>query len=169
MKPKPSISKLTELLAYDPHTGKVTWRSNRYGYRKSLRAAKGDEAGTILSLGYRSIQVDGVGLLIHRVAWALHYGEWPNGDVDHVNMDKLDNRIVNLRIASRAQNMSNRSHTKRNTLKAKGVELTRTGRYAVKIWKNYKRYHIGTFDTLDDAKAAYLAKAKELHGAFSRT
>ncbi len=168
MKPKPPITKLKEILSYDPETGKVTWKINRYGSNGHVSAPAGKEAGTFMSNGYRSIKIDDIGMLIHRVAWAIFYGDWPQGDVDHINMQKADNRIANLRLASRSQNMSNRSHTKRNTLKAKGVEITRTGKYAVKIWKNYKRYHVGTFSTLEDAKAAYSAKAEELHKEFAR-
>lgn len=162
------IESLREILAYDATTGKITWKFDRFGYRNSIRASAGDEAGTIMSNGYKLLSINGIRLLGHRVAWALYYGTWPEHDVDHINIDKLDNRIINLRLASRSENMSNRSHTKRNILKAKGIELTRAGRYAAKIWKDYKRYHIGTFDTVEEAKAAYAQRAKELHKEFAR-
>lgn len=169
MKRRPKISRLRELLSYDPLAGKISWRINRYGYRNSLAAKAGDVAGSLFSNGYRYVAIGKNRQLSHRIAWAMYYGRWPKGDIDHINMDRLDNRIVNLRIATRAQNMSNRSHTKGNTLKAKGVELTRTGRYAVKISKDYKRYHVGTFDTVAQAIDAYATKAKELHKEFARS
>lgn len=161
------ISELREVLSYDPVTGKITWLQDRIGANGSVRAKAGDEAGSLHTSGYRYISINGERMLAHRVAWALHYGCWPEGDIDHRNEIKSENWIDNLRGATRSNNMSNRGPTKRNKLGAKGVELTRTGRYAVKIWKNYKRFHVGTFDTIAEASQAYDAEAKRLHGEFA--
>lgn len=165
-KPLPEISRLREALSYDPLSGHVTWKSNRYAYRGSLAAAAGSIAGSAMSLGYRFIHFEDVGLLIHRVAWAMYYGEWPRGDIDHINMDKSDNRILNLRLATRAQNMVNRGPTKGNLLGVKGVGISRQGKYTAKIWAGGKRIHIGTFETIAEASAAYENSAKEIHGEF---
>lgn len=161
------ISELSEVLSYDPKTGKITWRHDRVGANGSIRARAGEEAGHIHTSGYRYISINGWRGLAHRIAWALHYGVWPERDLDHKNEIRSANWIDNLRPATRSENMMNRGPTKRNKLKAKGVELTRSGRYAVKIWKDYKRHHVGTFDSLTDAAAAYDAEAKRLHGEFA--
>lgn len=161
------ISELSEVLSYDPATGKITWRHDRIGANGSVRAKAGEEAGYIHSSGYRYISINGWRGLGHRIGWALHHGEWPVGDLDHRNEVKSENWIDNLRPAARSGNMMNRGPTKRNKLGAKGVELTRSGRYAVKIWKNYQRFHVGTFDSIAEAAAAYDLEAKKLHGEFA--
>lgn len=164
------IAILTEVLAYDASSGKITWLHNRYSHNNGLAAVAGSIAGSILVTGYRFISIAHHGRdLAHRIAWAMHYGEWPNGDVDHINMDRLDNRIANLRLASRSQNMSNRGATARNRLKVKGVELTRAGNYAVKIMKDYKKYHIGTAYSLEEAKKMHAEAVEKLHGKFARS
>lgn len=165
----PEISRLTELLSYDPETGKITWRVNRYANHNSLAAAAGSIVGSITVSGYRFVRIDQkFNVYLHRAAWAMHHGEWPEGDVDHINMDRLDNRIINLRIASRSQNLSNRGANRNNKLKTKGVTLTKNGRFNAEIWKDYKKHYIGRFDTLDEAREAYFSKAKEIHGEFAR-
>lgn len=165
----PEISRLKELLSYDPETGKITWRINRYGNRNSLAAAAGSIAGGITVSGYRFMLMDQkFTVYLHRAAWAMYYGEWPSASVDHINMDRLDNRIINLRLASNSQNLCNRGPNRNNKLKTKGVTLTSNGKFNVEVWKDYKKYYVGRFETLEEASEAYLRKAKELHGEFAR-
>ena len=99
----PSIERIRELFNYDPNTGAITWAAKRFGVKV------GSIAGTEHK-GYRRVKVDGTLILAHRLAFAIHHGRWPEHEVDHINRDKADNRISNLREATRNDNMVNREY-----------------------------------------------------------
>lgn len=91
----------------------------------------------------------------------------PASEVDHINGNKLDNRKINLREATRSQNEANKQAYRNNTSGAKGViKDKRTGKYIARIRHNNKSHHIGCYTTLELAVAAYNKKAKELFGEF---
>lgn len=93
----------------------------------------------------------------------------PKGmDVDHKNRNTLDNRKENLRICTRSENMQNSVGKLERNLTYKGVYKTREGRYASRIYQNYKKTHIGVYDTIEDAALAYDQRAIELFGEFAR-
>lgn len=88
--------------------------------------------------------------------------------IDHINRDKLDNRRENLRICSQGQNSKNTSRPTNNSSGSKGVTKSRNGtKWRARIWNNRKEIHIGVFETLAEASAAYDNAAVELHGAFA--
>lgn len=97
-----TAERLRELLTYDPETGEFRWR-----YTRGCRA-RGQIAGTVTCLGYLTIAIDGRKYKAHRLAWLHVHGEWPYPEIDHINRIKLDNRLVNLRRATRAENNANR-------------------------------------------------------------
>src|SRR5690554_5526005 len=105
-------------LDYDPETGVFTWRAKpivtRHDKMQNTRYA-GKQAGKPDSHGYLQIMLDRQLILAHRLAWLHHYGEWPEGELDHINRNPLDNRISNLRPASRSQNTINRKTPRTNT------------------------------------------------------
>lgn len=110
----------------------------------------GKEAGWLeKSNGYRALVYHGKRYLTHRVIWYMHYGAWPINDVDHINQDRLDNRIENLRDVSRSINL-------RNQKRIKGVHRHQ-GKWRAMMSINNKSKHIGMFDTEDEARAAYVA------------
>ena len=166
--PRPSITRLRELFDYDPETGLLTRKPRppedftslrmwRIWQANNLKAPVGD-TGT---RGYRrfGLVVDGqrYGLQAHRVIWAIVHGTWPD-EIDHRNGDHDDNRLENLRDASRMQNMQN-MHPRR-----KGYSLDkRRGDYRVEIWVMGKRMYIGTFSTPEAAREAYLKAKAQLH------
>lgn len=86
--------------------------------------------------------------------------------VDHINGDTLDNRRCNLRYATLSQNMINRKMP-RSKPGTRGTRQTLTGRWAAVITKDRKTYHLGVFDTLEEARAAYNEAALRLHGEFA--
>lgn len=128
----------------------------------------GTKAGWTDSSGYLHIALFSRPWKAHRLSWAIHYGVWPDGDVDHINRNKSDNRICNLRIATRQQNMFNMSPTKRSKLGLKGISWDRN-RYRVSATFNGKNHYIGRFKTLDEAKAAYDAYIVQRRGEFAVT
>lgn len=149
--------RLKELLHYDPDTGEFTRLIK-------VRGRFGNVGCVVGSLrkktGYVSISIDGKLYQAHRLAWLYAYGVMPNADVDHKNRDRKDNRLSNLRLASRAQNMHNSP--------CKGAWLCKaTNRYASAIKVNGKRIWLGRFDSMQEACLAYEKAAKKYHGEFA--
>jgi hypothetical protein len=145
-------------IAYDPHDGVFTWRTAK-GRRKV-----GSPAGTLRKDGYLQIKVNGKMFLAHRIAWFLVHGEQPK-ELDHIDGDPSNNRIVNLRRASHSDNLANQ----RDRRATRGTRPSRNGkRYTARIVVDYKDIHIGTFDTEEEACAAYAKAAREHFGEFAR-
>lgn len=162
--------RLLELLNYDPLTGIFTWRSNRYAgeYHTKLNVSAGDVAGNLTS-GYVQIRIDRKLYGAHQLAWFYMTADWPPM-VDHKNTDGLDNRFINLRLCDKSKNGANRGVPLNNTSGVKGVYWdARREKWAVEITHQNRRYHLGRFDTLEAAAAAYAVKSLELFGEFSRT
>lgn len=158
---KLTAERLRELLHYDPETGRFTRRVTRPG-----RSAKaGSVAGHVNQRGYWVIWI-GCNWMAHRLAWLYVHGAWPDGHIDHINQDKADNRMENLRLVTHAENMQNRPHQRNNVSGFKGVApCRRTGRWQALICSNNKQIHLGFFDTPELAHAAYCEAAARLHTA----
>lgn len=154
-------ARLLEALHYDSRTGEFTCRSPRGGTR-----GVGASAGTTRKDGYRNIRLDGHMVLAHRLAWFYVNGKWPSHHLDHVDGDRSNNRINNLREASPKQNAANVKVHRDNRSGLKGVH--RNGRrWRAEIMAGGVRQHLGYFDTQDDAHRAYQAAAAEAFGPFA--
>lgn len=115
----PSPDLLRQLIHYDPETGRLTWRArtaaniSEFGSTdRALRSWNGKYAGkyadvTLTTAGYRSVCVYDRRFSAHRAAWAIFHGSWPEHEIDHINHNKIDNRIVNLRDVPHVLNARN--------------------------------------------------------------
>jgi len=109
------------------------------------------------------IMVDRTSHKAHRLAWLYTYGEWPVGDIDHINECKGDNRIINLREATRAENMQNRSKANKNGHSGL-LGVTKVGKkWLGQIHVDGVRHHLGRFESPQEAHAAYLRAKHQLH------
>lgn len=158
----PTPAELAAMFIYDPETGFVTRR-----VRLNRRHA-GERAGFQKKDGYRYIVIDQKYHVEHRICWALYYGAWPEVHLDHRDMNRSDNRIANLRLATDAQNACNRHVQKNNTTGFKGVQRLKSGRYHAQITAGGRTYRLGQFDTAPEAGAAYAAASEKYHGEYGR-
>lgn len=139
---------------YNEDTGVLSWKcSPRNGKGKV-----GNEAGCINGSGYRQVYIRGKLYLVHRLAWFFKYGAFPKTIIDHINRNKLDNRISNLRCASKQLNASNTLNYSHNKSGVKGVYwCTRSKRWRSAIKVNQKQIHLGFFKDFDEAVCSRLA------------
>ncbi len=155
-----SLDRLKELLTYNPESGE--FRNNTF---RSSRAKPGDIAGCRHNAGYWKIRLDRHYILAHRLAWFYVFWEWPD-EIDHINGDRSDNRIANLRPATHSQNMSNKKCHKTNMTGLRGVSK-RGDKYRASVKVNRKRIYLGSFDTAEAAHGAYLEGLTKHHGEFA--
>jgi len=161
--------RLKEVLHYCPDLGLFWWkvRSISSSHDKTFnKHFAGKIAGKLATNGYVRISVDGRDHAAHRLAWLYMTGVTPADDIDHRNGRKLDNAFENLREATRSQNLANRSQ--RNATGFKGVTRLASGRFTAEIRKNRVKDYLGSFDTAEEAHAAYEARASQVHGEFAR-
>lgn len=152
-----SASYIKEKFAYDPMTGEIR-----------AKYLDGKPVGSVAGNGYINLHLEGKRLLAHRVAWAIHYGDWPSGFIDHVNRDRSDNRVGNLRQATSSQNHHNTGPSSRNTTGFKGVSYRPlTDKYIAVIHASKRQKYIGRFATAEEAAAAYDREARVAHGEFA--
>lgn len=158
---KPLTSdRLRALVHYDPITGH---------FRSLITAPRKATLGTKTKYGYIRFSVDGIAYMAHRLAWLYVYGSWPADETDHVNGNRSDNRIANLRAATKSENLANSRRAKNNTTGFKGVDFSkRRGLWRARIGYHGRSLLIGHFETAAAAHAAYIEKARELFGAFAR-
>lgn len=153
-------ARLKALLHYDPDTGLFRWVGRKHG-----RARNKNEAGCVEKrIGYASIGVDGRVYRAHRLAWLYVYGSWPQGQLDHINHKKADNRIANLRDVTCAQNHQNRARNTKSQTGQLGVTWhKRDARWMAHIEASGKRHHLGYFKDLDAAIQARKAAERTYH------
>ena len=168
MKASVDIEALRCELSYDADTGSFNWIKSGRG--KTKRA--GGKAGRLRKDGYVIIKVSGVDYFAHRIAIAFALGEWPAFEIDHVNGNKSDNRFVNLRCASTAQNRWNTAGwcpSKRKHVAHKGVSFdARRGVWIARITHHGKTTWLGSFGSEKNAAAAYLGAELALRPDFRR-
>lgn len=164
-----TAQQVRELFYYNSATGEFVartraphmFRSAAFAHAWNLRFAH-KTAGGNSGNGYRHISIFGSKYYAHRLAWAITYGEWPALCLDHINGNKTDNRIANLRLASVELNNRNRRNIRKDS--ASGVMGVRKNRrkFIAYLCVNGRQVFLGSFKTTEEAHAAYLA-GKDVH------
>lgn len=130
-------------------------------------AQAGCFCGSLNKGGYLRTTVNGKLRYNHHIVWAMHHGSWPKM-LDHINGDKQDNRIENLRECTKSQNQFNQKISKVNTTGVKGVTWRADRqKYRARVRAGTKEIFLGHFDTLEQAKQAITQHRAVLHGAFA--
>jgi len=113
--------------------------------------------------GYRRVSVDSRRYLAHRCAWLYVHGEWPAGLIDHINTEKGDNRIANLRCVPEQLNHENIRKPKRNNQSGFLGVVAHQGKWRASVTHKRRVHRVGMFDTPEEAHAAYVAAKRRLH------
>ena len=147
------------LLDYDPETGHLTWR-----VKPSRRVHAGTRAGGHYCRGYEVVSIKRRRYQAHRLIWLVVHGRWPRDVIDHVNADRADNRLSNLRECSHAENMQNIPKQPGKTSSFLGVSFnSRSDCWEARICTNGKRRSLGLFADEASAYAAYCEAKKVEH------
>jgi hypothetical protein len=175
-KTMPDADYLRQRLSYDPEAGTLTWKARPqsdfpkrdWEYRRwNLRNA-GKTAGSIVMANTSAryeFRINGIAYVRARIIWKLMTGADPSGAIDHIDRDSTNDRWANLRDVTGSQNQMNRVSAKNSGL-PRGVHRNR-GRFMATINSDTQRHYLGTFDTVEDASAAYVAARAKLHGEFA--
>ena len=151
---------LRKLVVYDESTGLMMWR-NDHKTLSWIRA--GDVVGKdSRKSGYRSTALNGKQYYQHRLVWLYVYGEWPTSAIDHINGNREDNRIENLRLATASENQHNRKKTKDRGAPV-GAYKHYSGNWYSMIMVDKKSKYLGSFKTAEEAAEAYAKAKKDLH------
>jgi hypothetical protein len=180
-----SVELLRQILDYNPDTGLLTWkerpvsmfedRGGRYTAEWCCRTFNNKHAGkpALTALKDRGYCTGGIfrrTYSAHRVAWALFYGHWVPDDqeIDHINRNPSDNRISNLRLATKTQNGHNKTMRREKSPYVGVTWFSPTGTWVAKVTKDKVVHHIGTFHDPKEAAIARDKKALELYGEHAR-
>lgn len=178
LKKLPDVELLSECVDYNPDTGALTWKRRPVEHFSSYKhwkiwlakfegkpVRKVNNGYVVVVITINKKETYSMG---HRVAWALTHGEWPRSQIDHINGNRMDNRICNLRLASHKENQRNKGAGLRNKSGFKGVHFSKTAqKWIAQIHVNGKTRHIGVFDSALAASKEYCAAANKEHGEFA--
>lgn len=170
---EPTQARVRELFNYDPVSGCLIWRSRpkdafatKAAYSSFRARCEGKAAGHIEGQGYRVIVFDGQAKKAHKLVWLFIHGEWvkyPDFEIDHVNGDRADNRIQNLRKVTKSLNQRNSSMRKNNQSGVIGVNwVASKRRWIARIWDGPHHRYLGQFTKIEDAAVARAKAEREL-------
>ncbi len=135
-----------EYFDYNEESGVMLWK------KKKGRAKKGDIVGSSKTNGYLNVMIKRKSYLVHRIAWLMTYESFPEEQIDHINHNRFDNRMANLREVGYKENSQNRTRRNNNTSGISGVRWdNRHLRWTANIGVDYKRIHLGSFVEFSDA------------------
>lgn len=147
---EPDIDHIREIFHYDPISGFLYWN-----YDRSSNAKKGSRAGSLTNSGYREVRVGNKQVLAHRVIWGIVYGEYPKEEIDHIDGNKDNNSLLNLRSVTKSQNQRNAGIRSDNKTGVSGVRWHAFHKkWAAQIKVDGKNLHLGYFEEFDKAVLA---------------
>jgi hypothetical protein len=157
---KLTAQRLREVVSYDPSTGVFTRL-----VRTAQRHQVGDRADLPCGGGYRRIAIDSIKIQAHRAAWLYVHGEFPSGQIDHINGVRDDNRLANLRDVTPAINSQNQRGPRRDNKSGflGVVWFAPTSQWRARIHFKGKGRHLGLYPTAEEAHRAYLSEKRKLH------
>lgn len=160
-----TIERIREMFDYDPSSGSLLWRKHS---RRPDRIGK--EAGASYgSSAHRRVTVDGKRYMKSWIVWAHYYGEFPSRTPDHEDNNSANDRIGNLRLATKAQNAMNSKIRSDSSTGLKGVSyIKRTGHFYASIYVSGRTINLGRYMSKLEAHAAYIAAAEKYFGEFAR-
>lgn len=156
MKVLPTYEELFQVFDYCTETGLISRK-----IKTAISTKVGDIAGHINAQGYVIVKYKTQAYKAHRLAWLLYYKQWPEHDVDHIDGNKSNNSIKNLRDVPRSINALNTKPISSNKSGYRGVSL-HNGKWRARIMINGKSTIIGTFNTPEEASEAYITFKKNL-------
>ena len=152
-----------EWLTYLPKEGEFVWRK-----KPNRRIRIGSYAGSLREDGYVNVRLEGTSYMVHRLVFLKEHRRWPTEILDHIDTDRRNNRIDNLRECDHGQNLCNRGAQVNNTSGYKGVaRCSRNTGWVSRIHVHGKTTYLGTFNTRKEASRAYMEAAKQYHGDFA--
>lgn len=163
-RPPLNADQIRSLLDFNVETGDLRWTA-----AASLGRLTGRLAGSVGNCGYRQIKVGGRMYLAHRLAWLIVNGNWPHGQIDHVDGNRLNNALINLRDVSSAQNKQNIAVIGRKSQSGLVGAVFRPGgnrrrdRWEARIKVSGKSQYLGQYATPEEAHAAYVAAKARVH------
>jgi len=169
----PPIDYLAECFEYDPKSGLLWWRhrpeahfTTTSKHKRFITLSAGSEAGTVDRQGYKVVRLTYQGkhrsYRVHRICYALTHGDTEQV-VDHINGDRQDNRAANLRAVEFRVNVANQKPYKRKGLKGAYWDKAK-GRWLAQISQNYRKVHLGRFNTEREAHEAYMRASAKING-----
>jgi len=170
----PDLAYLVECLKCDQAAGTLVWKTRPPEHFKTARRWKmhnsyfaGRKAGYVAGNGYLYVSIDGTMYKNHRLVWKMARGAEPPETIDHINGNKLDDRMANLRAATDIENHRNVGKRGHNTSGLKGAFYNRRfGYWFSQIGIDHKTIYLGSFATAEEAHAAYVEAARKVHGKF---
>lgn len=166
-----------DYFTYNDTTGELAWKERPREHFKTeagWRCAKFRDAGQIAghraATGYITVRVNYKIVMAHRIIWEMHNGPIPEGiQIDHMDMDRSNNLRSNLRLATNAENNSNRGLQSNNTSGHKGVTWSKSRRkWCAQIKVAQKNVHLGRYDTIEEAVTIRQNATERYHGQFAR-
>ncbi|BAE72763.1 HNH endonuclease family protein [Xanthomonas phage OP1] len=156
-----TFEEVDQLLSYDAETGLLTWK-----VAKANHVKVGDVTGCPDRNGHLRVVLNRKIYMVHRIAWLLSKGYWPNQQIDHIDGNTANNRLDNLRECTQAQNMQNLGKRSDNKSGIQGISwYKRYQKWRAYICVNGDIQHLGYYESIEEAAAAR-AEAKALHHTF---
>ena len=161
-----------EFMNYDPETGILTWKHRDRKWCKDERSYNSWNTSHYNKIcgsihpnsGYNNIRIFNKTYRTHRIIWLYVYGTWPNDQLDHINGNRQDNRLCNLRECTNSENQQNKKIRKDNSSGFMGVSFSKKSqKFQSHIKVNTKSLHLGLFDDAKEAHEAYLEAKQKYH------